>query len=155
MQGLEAAKPYSRRLNVVDAPGGVVVIDDCYNANPASMAAALNTLDDLAPGGRAFAVLGDMLELGATEAADHEELGKLAGKKADVIAFFGPRSEHGFKADNLGVRAHFLDVEALTQWLRPMLQKGDVVLVKGSRGMKLERVVSALTGQSLATGGAH
>lgn len=150
--GLERARPYVRRLNVLDAPGGITVIDDCYNANPASMAAALDTLDDLAPGGRAFAVLGDMLELGASEREDHAELGKLAGKKADVLAFFGPRSAYGFAADVTGVRRHFLEVEPLVQWLRSLLQPGDVVLVKGSRGMRLERVVAALTGQP-ASGG--
>jgi UDP-N-acetylmuramoyl-tripeptide--D-alanyl-D-alanine ligase len=150
--GLEQARPYARRLNVLDAPGGVTVIDDCYNANPASMAAALDTLDELAPGGRAFAVLGDMLELGAGEKDDHVGLGKLAGKKADVLAFFGPRSADGCAADVTGVRRHFLEVEPLVEWLRSLLQPGDVVLVKGSRGMRLERVVAALTGQPTAGG---
>lgn len=153
VRGLENARPYARRLNVLDGPGGITVIDDCYNANPASMAAALDTLDDLAPAGRSFAVLGDMLELGPGELEDHVQLGKLAGKKADVIAFFGPRSEAGAKADVTGVRAHFLEVEKLVAWLQPMLQKGDVVLVKGSRGMKLERVVNALLGKADAGGG--
>jgi UDP-N-acetylmuramoyl-tripeptide--D-alanyl-D-alanine ligase len=150
--GLEQARPYTRRLNVLDAPGGLTVIDDCYNANPASMAAALETLDDLAPNGRAFAVLGDMLELGASEREDHVALGKLAGKKADVLAFFGPRSADGCAADVTGVRRHFLEPDPLVEWLRSLLQPGDVVLVKGSRGMRLERVVAALTGQPAAGG---
>jgi len=153
--GLEAARPYARRLNVVDTPGGVTVIDDCYNANPASMAAALDVLDELAPGGRAFAVLGDMLELGQSERADHVALGKLAGKKADVLAFFGPRSADGCVADVTGVRRHFTEVEPLVQWLRELLQPGDVVLVKGSRGMRLERVVAALAGQATPAAGGH
>jgi UDP-N-acetylmuramoyl-tripeptide--D-alanyl-D-alanine ligase len=153
--GLEAARPYARRLNVVDAPGGVTVIDDCYNANPASMAAALDVLDELAPGGRAFAVLGDMLELGQSEREDHVALGKLAGKKADVLAFFGPRSADGCAADVTGVRRHFTEVEPLVRWLRGLLQPGDVVLVKGSRGMRLERVVAALAGQAAPAGGGH
>jgi len=153
--GLEAARPYARRLNVVDAPGGVTVIDDCYNANPASMAAALDVLDELAPGGRAFAVLGDMLELGQTERADHVALGKLAGKKADVLAFFGPRSADGCAADVTGVRRHFTEVEPLVRWVRALLNPGDVVLVKGSRGMRLERVVAALTGHAAPTAGGH
>ena len=150
--GLEQARPYARRLNVVDGPGGITVIDDCYNANPASMAAALDVLDELAPGGRAFAVLGDMLELGQSERDDHVALGKLAGKKADVLAFFGPRSADGCAADVVGVRRHFLEVDPLLQWLRSLLQPGDVVLVKGSRGMRLERVVAGLAGQP-ASGG--
>ena len=150
VRGLGQARPYARRLNVVDAPGGVVVIDDCYNANPASMAAALDTLGTLASDGRAFAVLGDMLELGAGENDEHARLGALAAGKAFAIAFFGPRSTHGHaQARN---SAHFTEIEPLLGWLRPQLRKGDVVLVKGSRGMRLERVVAGLTGQA---GGAH
>jgi UDP-N-acetylmuramoyl-tripeptide--D-alanyl-D-alanine ligase len=150
--GLSQAQPYSRRLNVVDAPGGITVLDDCYNANPASMVAALRTLEGLAQsqGGRAVAVLGDMLELGDNEAREHQILGEMAAVHSKVLAFFGERSAEGHKAaTHLGDAAgHFTDVAELVQWLKPRLQKGDVVLVKGSRGMRLERVVQALTGKS-------
>ena len=154
---LESARPYARRLNVLDAPGGVTVVDDCYNANAASMQAALETLTGLATGGRRVAVLGDMLELGAGELQDHAELGKLAGGQTDVLAFFGPRSEKSFLAAQAlelknPVLAHFHDVDTLIDWLRPRLVSKDVVLVKGSRGMRLERVVEALTGQSTGVG---
>jgi UDP-N-acetylmuramoyl-tripeptide--D-alanyl-D-alanine ligase len=64
VQGLEAARPYARRLNIVEAPGGWTVVDDCYNANPASMVAALDTARTLAGPDRVVAVIGDMLELG-------------------------------------------------------------------------------------------
>jgi UDP-N-acetylmuramoyl-tripeptide--D-alanyl-D-alanine ligase len=153
--GLEAARPYARRLNVLEAPGGVTVIDDCYNANPASMEAALETLRSLAQGGRAIAVLGDMLELGSGEDQAHRELGARAATLANKVAFFGPRSASGAvaaAAGGLEVR-HFTEVEPLVGWVKPELKAGDVVLVKGSRGMRLERVVAALTGQP--AGGAH
>lgn len=156
-RGLETARPYARRLNVVDGLHGVTVVDDCYNANPASMDAALDTLRTLVPkGGRAVAVLGDMLELGPGELEDHKALGSRVTGKAQVVAFFGPRSEQGFKAaSSLGsAAAHFTEVEPLVAWLQPKLKAGDVVLVKGSRGMRLERVVAALTGAA-APGGAH
>ncbi len=156
VRGLEAARPHARRLNWVEAPGGIAVLDDCYNANPASMAAALKTLSALAKDGRAVAVLGDMLELGADELAEHQQLGEQARSQASLVAFFGPRSEAGYLAakGTLGVRAaHFLEMEPLLAWLRPQLQQKDVVLVKGSRGMRLERVVQALTGA--AAGGPH
>ncbi len=156
--GLTAAKPYARRLNVLSADGGVTVVDDCYNANPASMGAALDTVRSLAsPGGRAVAVLGDMLELGPGELGEHRALGEKAAAMVSLLAFFGPRSSEGFKAAaRLGDgAAHFTEVEPLMQWLRPRLRSGDVVLVKGSRGMKLERVVSALTGAAAPSGGAH
>ena len=156
VRGLEAARPYARRLNIVDGAHGVTVVDDCYNANPASMAAALDTLGSLVgPGGRAVAVLGDMLELGPGELEEHARLGGLAAGKAQVVAFFGPRSREGLSAAELGDNAaHFTDVDALLAWLTPRLKAGDVVLVKASRGMRLERVVAGLTG-SAAPGGGH
>jgi UDP-N-acetylmuramoyl-tripeptide--D-alanyl-D-alanine ligase len=156
VRGLEAARPYARRLNVVDGQHGTTVIDDCYNANPASMAAALDTLRSLVqPGGRAVAVLGDMLELGPGELEEHTQLGTLAAGKAQLVAFFGPRSRKGYEAAGLGDKAaHFTEVEPLLAWLMPQLKAGDVVLVKASRGMRLERVVAGLTGAA-APGGSH
>ncbi len=157
VQGLEAARPYARRLNVLDGGGGVTVVDDCYNANPASMGVALDTVRSLAaPAGRAVAVLGDMLELGPGELEEHRALGERAASAVSLLALFGPRSAEGHRAAAaLGERAaHFTEVDALVGWLRPQLRQGDVVLVKGSRGMKLERVVAALTGQA-AGGGGH
>ncbi|OJT27116.1 UDP-N-acetylmuramoyl-tripeptide--D-alanyl-D-alanine ligase [Archangium sp. Cb G35] len=156
VKGLEAARPYARRLNVVDGLHGVTVVDDCYNANPASMAAALDTLRSLVqPGGRKVAVLGDMLELGPGELEEHAQLGTLAAGKAELVAFFGPRSRKGYEAAGLGNdAAHFTEVEPLLAWLQPQLKAGDVVLVKASRGMRLERVVAGLTGAA-APGGSH
>ncbi len=82
VKGLEAARPYARRLNVVDGLHGTTVVDDCYNANPASMAAALDTLRSLVqPGGRAVAVLGDMLELGAGRAGGAHAAGCARGEQ--------------------------------------------------------------------------
>ncbi|MBU8899230.1 UDP-N-acetylmuramoyl-tripeptide--D-alanyl-D-alanine ligase [Corallococcus sp. M34] len=155
-RGLEQARPYSRRLNVLDGQGGVVVVDDCYNANPASMEAALATLATLVPaGGRQVVVLGDMLELGPGELEEHAKLGAQAGRQVSLAAFFGPRSSRGFESAGLGeAAAHFTEVEPLVAWLKPRLRSGDVVLVKASRGMRLERVVAALTGTA-APGGSH
>ncbi|QSQ24042.1 UDP-N-acetylmuramoyl-tripeptide--D-alanyl-D-alanine ligase [Pyxidicoccus parkwayensis] len=156
VRGLEAARPYARRLNVVDGKGGVTVIDDCYNANPASMDAALETLGTLVPaGGRPVVVLGDMLELGPGELEEHERLGKRVPGHAKLAAFFGPRSVKGWEAASMGnSAAHFTEVEPLVAWLSPQLRAGDVVLVKASRGMRLERVVAALTGAP-TPGGHH
>lgn len=156
VRGLESARPYSRRLNVVDGQHGVTVIDDCYNANPASMDAALETLGTLVPAnGRAVVVLGDMLELGPGELEEHARLGGQIPSHAALAAFFGPRSVKGWEAASMGESAaHFTDVEPLMAWLAPRLREGDVVLVKGSRGMRLERVVAALTGTA-APGGNH
>lgn len=155
VRGLEAATAHARRLQILDAPGGVTVVDDCYNANPASMTAALRTLGQLSAGGRAVAVLGDMLELGAGEVQEHGQMGVTASDAAKLVAFFGPRMKHAHAqaAKKLGGAArHFDDVEPLVAWLKSELKKDDVVLVKGSRGMRLERVVEALTGQASAGG---
>lgn len=143
--GLQSARPYARRLNLVDAPGGFTVLDDCYNANPASMQAALDTLKSLATGGRAVAVLGDMLELGADEEQAHRKLGEQASAAAELVAFFGPRSLQAHRAASGTESAHFTEMDALVSWLKRRLRPGDVVLVKASRSMHLERVVDALT----------
>ncbi len=157
VRGLEAAQAHARRLQIIDAPQGVTVIDDCYNANPASMSAALRTVQELAGSeGRAVAVLGDMLELGADEPHEHTQLGVIASDRVSLLALFGPRTKHAYAqaVKTLGVKVkHFEDVTALVAWLEQELQPNDYVLVKGSRGMRLERVVEALTGTS--QGGGH
>jgi UDP-N-acetylmuramoyl-tripeptide--D-alanyl-D-alanine ligase len=150
--GLARARPYARRLNVSEAPGGWTVVDDCYNANPASMAAALQTAESLAAGGRVVAVVGDMLELGSDELQEHATLGSQVAQVASLAAFFGPRSSHAMAAARGIEAAHFESIEPLWEWLLPRLRSGDVVLVKGSRGMRLERVVEKLTGVT-ASGG--
>ena len=149
-RGLSSARPYAHRSRIVAGPGGITILDDCYNASPASMEAALATLVALAAGGRAVAVLGDMLELGGAEEEEHRILGrKAAAAGVAVAAFFGPRSSLTFKefssSSSSSSSAHFTEIEPLLEWLRPRLAPGDVLLVKGSRGMKLERVVDALS----------
>jgi UDP-N-acetylmuramoyl-tripeptide--D-alanyl-D-alanine ligase len=149
-RGLSSARPYSHRSRVVPGAGGITILDDCYNASPASMEAALATLASLVAGGkgRAVAVLGDMLELGTAEEEEHRKLGRKALRCVELAAFFGPRSSLTFEefrsSSSSSSSACFTEVEPLLAWLRPKLAPGDVVLVKGSRGMKLERVVDAL-----------
>jgi UDP-N-acetylmuramoyl-tripeptide--D-alanyl-D-alanine ligase len=151
--GLAAARPYAHRSRVVRMPSGLLVLDDCYNASPASMEAALATLASLRGDGpgRTVAVLGDMLELGAAEESAHRQLGRSARGRVDVAAFFGPRTSSSLEefsssppSSPSSSSAHFTEIEPLLAWLRPRLRAGDVLLVKGSRGMKLERVVDAL-----------
>jgi UDP-N-acetylmuramoyl-tripeptide--D-alanyl-D-alanine ligase len=147
-RGLAAVRPVGRRLRLERLPSGVALLDDCYNANPASMSAALATLAGIAgPGRRAVAVLGDMLELGAFEAEAHRALGaEVARSGVKVLAAFGPRSRETAEAARAaGLDAfHTEDVDALVRWAKAALAPGDALLVKGSRGMKLERLVEAL-----------
>jgi UDP-N-acetylmuramoyl-tripeptide--D-alanyl-D-alanine ligase len=129
----------------VNLPSGVVIINDCYNANPLSMRAALDDLAMQAPQGRRIAVLGDMLELGAGEAEAHREIGEYAAASAvDVLIAVGPLSTLMLEA--FGGEAHAVaDARAAAALASELVQPGDVVLVKASRGIGLETVAEALT----------
>jgi UDP-N-acetylmuramoyl-tripeptide--D-alanyl-D-alanine ligase len=123
-------------------PGDIVVVNDCYNANPMSMRAAL---DDLAASasGRRVAVLGDMLELGPEEARFHAEVGAHAREVGvDLLVAVGPRAAHF--ADGYGDAVALPDAQAAADVVPGLLQPGDTVLLKASRGVGLEVVARAL-----------
>lgn len=150
-RGLAAVRPVGRRLRLERLPSGTQLVDDCYNANPGSMTAALEVLSGLArasAAGRAVAVLGDMLELGALEGEAHRALGAEAARAGvAVLAAFGPRSRataEGARAAGLPEVFHTEDVDELVRYVKGRLAPADVLLVKASRGMKLERLVEAL-----------
>jgi UDP-N-acetylmuramoyl-tripeptide--D-alanyl-D-alanine ligase len=160
--GLAAGVPGERMVDAlgrVEVPGGrfkireieekgLVVVDDTYNANPASMQAAFMTLAQL-PANRRVAVLGDMYELGEKSNAEHVEVGRtLAQHGFDALVAVGGFSEHlAAGASAAGVDAHaFETVEDAISFLETFLEQGDWVLVKGSRGMKMERIVNGLLG---------
>lgn len=127
--------------------GPHMLIADCYNANPGSVVAALQSLAALPPGRRKLAVLGDMLELGPRELELHAEIGRLCGTlKLDGVVAVGPRSRAlAHAAAKAGVEVHATDdIEPATAWIAANVGDGAAVLVKGSRGMRLERVVEAL-----------
>lgn len=150
LKGLANSAPASRRLNVKTLANGATLLDDCYNANPGSMGAALETVSQLAKHGRAVLVLGDMLELGPEESSAHTELGEQAAQQGALIVFFGPRSRLGFEAaKKAGAKDlhHFEKPEDAVALLQQKLAAKDVVLVKGSRGMRMERIVAGLTGE--------
>ena len=128
------------RLRTV-AAGGRVIIDDAYNANPGSMAASLSILA-AAPAPR-VAVLGDMFELGADAAELHRRVGQTAARCADVVVAVGEQSRA--LADGAGHQAHwFGSADDAAVWVAAHVPEGATVLVKGSRGMALERVVQRL-----------
>jgi UDP-N-acetylmuramoyl-tripeptide--D-alanyl-D-alanine ligase len=124
---------------------GVTVIDDCYNANPMSMRAALDDLAATAGDGRRVAVLGDMLELGPRERAYHAEIGAHAADLGvEVLVAVGPRS--AAMEASFGGEAHTVpDAATAAQLVPGLLAPGDTVLVKASRGIGLEAVTQALT----------
>ncbi|MCB0235102.1 MAG: UDP-N-acetylmuramoylalanyl-D-glutamyl-2, 6-diaminopimelate--D-alanyl-D-alanine ligase, partial [Anaerolineae bacterium] len=138
------------RLVVVHGINGATLLDDTYNASPASMLAALNLLEDMAVGnGRRIAVLGDMMELGSQEEAGHRLVGARAADVADFIVTVGPRARWtAYEARAAGqapgsVRAVESAAEAISV-LRSVIGPGDVVLVKGSRAAHMDDVVAAL-----------
>lgn len=126
--------------------GGITIMDDSYNANPPSMVAALETLSHL-KGDRRIAVLGDMNELGSYAEEEHRKLGAAAGEfKFDQTVFVGPlsRSAADEAARSCSGVTYFASYELLEPHLKDIVKGGDVVLIKASRGMKLERVVDYL-----------
>jgi UDP-N-acetylmuramoyl-tripeptide--D-alanyl-D-alanine ligase len=130
--------------------GPITLIDDCYNANPSSTRAALETLGNFTAATRRVAVLGDMLELGEAGPHLHSEIGKtLVEMGVDSLFTFGNLSRHiNQAAREKGLSAksaqHFSDFDLMAGELIQQIRPGDVLLVKGSRGMKLERVGDVL-----------
>ena len=122
----------------------MVLIDDCYNANPMSMRCAIDDLAETAPG-RRVAVLGDMLELGTDELRFHREIGAhAAARGVDVLVTVGPLAAEMAPAFARSGAHSVADAPAAAELLRRLLARGDTVLVKGSRGVGLERVGQAL-----------
>ncbi len=146
VKGLRSGKA-QLRLVAVRAHNDAVLLDDTYNASPASTIAALNLLDEI--DGNKIAVLGDMLELGQYEWRGHEMVGVRAAEVADELITVGERAKliaaaalrAGFRDDRVKQLA---DYQNAIDYLLPRLQKDDVVLVKGSRGMRMDNIVAAL-----------
>ena len=147
--GLEDFEQTGMRQHMVEH-GGVTVIEDCYNANPDSMAAALAMFREY-PCQRRYALLGDMLELGDTSRTSHEQLGALAAACGlDGLVTYGSEAKRtAVVAAAKGVQTvhaatHAEAAETLAKWVRP----GDAVLVKASRGMALEKALALFYAQS-------
>jgi UDP-N-acetylmuramoyl-tripeptide--D-alanyl-D-alanine ligase len=137
------------RLHECDGVNGSILLDDTYNASPASMIAALELLGEVP--GRKIAVLGDMRELGAAEAEGHREVGRRAAELADVIYAVGDLGRWiGDAAINAGHGdVHIvLDKAEIAPSLLPQLRPGDVVLIKASRALELETVRDELKEQA-------
>ena len=143
-------RPAAHRGVILRHASGALLYDDAYNANPASMLAALETLSSI-PAQRRIAVVGDMLELGAEEERWHREAGRAAAARVDLLVAVGPRAR--FLADGAvaaGLPAAAVSTvdtpEEAAERLAHLLRAGDAVLFKASRGVGLERAVAALSG---------
>lgn len=146
IRGLRSGRTHLR-LVVVKATCGAILLDDTYNASPKSMLAALNLLDEME--GRKVAVLGDMLELGRYETQGHQKVGIRAAEVVDVLVTVGQLAEiiakaaadAGFQKENI---YSFAGSAGAEKFLQQYLTKNEVVLVKGSRGMRLDKIVTSL-----------
>jgi len=135
------------RMVAVRTGSGALLLDDTYNASPESMLAALNLLEEME--GRKIAVLGEMLELGQYEKEGHELVGRRAAEVADVLLTLGPRAQTiaaaarrgGLKERNIH---EFEEWSEVTAWLETNLEATDTVLLKGSHGLRMDRIVSQL-----------
>jgi UDP-N-acetylmuramoyl-tripeptide--D-alanyl-D-alanine ligase len=133
----------ARRGERLALEGGVVLIDDCYNANPMSMRSAIDDLAETAPA-RRVAVLGDMLELGPDARRFHREIGEhAAARGVELLVTVGPLAAE--MQQPFGAQGHSVpDAQAAVALLQRVLREGDTVLLKASRGIGLERVVEEL-----------
>lgn len=144
--GLEHFRAAPLRCEILEI-GGVTVVADCYNANPDSVAAALQSLDDFARDRRCVFLFADMLELGDEAEMAHREVGQeVADHRIALFATTGELAQlASWEAARMGVRAgHFESNEAVARALAEELRRGDVLLVKGSRLMGLENVIRRL-----------
>jgi len=147
--GLEAFQPCPGRMELIELPGDVVVLEDSYNANPLSLRAALDALHDLGSPGRRIAVLADMLELGPSAPELHQQIGAIIPERADWLFTYGKLAEDiASGAREAGLDDHKIfsatDQDELIVHLLELLKAGDRVLIKGSRGMRMEKVTAAL-----------
>jgi len=146
IDGLQSATN-QLRLVVTRSSSGAMILDDTYNASPESTLAALNLLSELA--GKKVAVLGDMLELGPYERRGHALVGFRAAEVVDELVTVGERGKQiGLSAQMGGLAkdriVHLDTTETATEYLTKHLNRDHVVLIKGSHGMRMDRIVTAL-----------
>jgi len=148
-RGLAQAKPFAMRMQRENWRG-IGIINDSYNANPGSMRAALETLALIGGSGKKIAVLGDMFELGIQSRTEHRRLGRIAAQaKIHQLYLLGDQARQvrsgalraGMKSDQVIIGADHCEV---AKRLRQQLRRGDWLLVKGSRGMKMEKILQEL-----------
>lgn len=148
-RGLDAVRPAEMRGEVLRLEPGITVLNDCYNSNPVALAATIDLLAAAPDVTRRVLVAGEMLELGPTSAELHRAAGRHAAGKADwIIGVRGDAKEivqGAIAGGHPAARARFFEnSEAAAQFLAAFVERGDFVLVKGSRGVKMERIVEAL-----------
>ena len=150
IDGIKSFKSGKMRMNIVALEKGIKVINDAYNANPNSMEEALRVVKDIS-GARKIAVLGDMLELGEWTRQAHMDIGKsVVSNGINYLVTLGENSKYIAEgAANLGMSQRKISacetIEQVNEYLKSMIRENDIILVKGSRGMKMEGIVDFLS----------
>ncbi len=143
-QALKDFKGSSMRMQLLKLDG-ITILNDTYNSNPDSVHAALQTLKSSTTTGKKIAVLADMLELGAESEQEHAKIGEvIASYGVEYLLTYGPMSRRTYEAAQTTFKAHYDQKNVLAEYLAELLTPGDIVLIKGSRGMKMEDVVTFL-----------
>ncbi len=143
-KALKQCSSASKRMEVL-SNNGIIILNDTYNSNPDSVIAALKTLSTFSTNGKKIVVLGDMRELGESSKREHTNIGVIVAEmKFNYLFTVGPFSKYTSEAFGPAAK-HFESKEELSNELKKILKNGDVVLIKGSRGMKMEEVVYQLT----------
>ena len=145
IEALKNYTPSGQRQKVVEHEG-ITMVEDCYNASPDSMRAAIKTLGRFPCDGRRIFVAADMLELGDIAEESHREIGALCAQEGiDLLLTWGPLAQYATRAAKAaGMEAHhFEEKEALTKYLAATAHRGDVIWCKASHGMALEEVIAA------------
>jgi len=156
-RGLAAYRPISGRMETSVLENGVVLVEDTYNANPLSMQAALRALDEMGGEGRRIAVLGDMLELGDASDELHRQVGAAVARHCDLLLVLGKQAEQtaagaleaGLAPDRVRILANH---DEAIHCLQSLLQPTDRLLIKGSRGMRMEIISTGLHCHGSRTG---
>ncbi|MDQ5927619.1 MAG: hypothetical protein QG633_57 [Patescibacteria group bacterium] len=150
LSALEALKPVSGRMRLLKGTNETLIIDDTYNASPIACHEALAALGDLRVRGKKLAILGDMKELGELSKSAHRTVGKECATVLDILVTVGSEAREialgAQEAGMMNVRQFDAGTDEALAWAKKELASGDVLLVKGSQSMRLEKVVKGLLG---------
>ncbi len=149
IQSLNEYEPPKGRMNIIKGKNNVIIIDDTYNSSPDAVLSSLHSLQSLECSGAKIAVLGDMMELGKHSSSEHKMIGAQSVKYCNKLFTVGLRSEAtANEAINNGMNAdlvkRFRDSKELASQIHELVKPGDIVLIKGSQSIRMERVVKAL-----------
>lgn len=152
LEAIDSLKNYDvppGRMRLLKGINDTLIIDDTYNSSPFACESALKTLGEVKTAGRKVAILGDMLELGKHTVEAHKNIGKIAKDSCDILVVVGQRAKmikEGALESSLSEEKifEFLDSREAGKFIKTFVEKGDIVLVKGSQGMRMERVTEML-----------